>query len=365
MLHEFLDHHRNDIIAKTRDRIGTRPWPSPTPDELEYGVPLFLTQLAETLRLEHSATPFPATALGAAATRHGEELLARGFTVSQVVHDYGDICQAITEVAAEVRAPITIDEFHILNRCLDTAIAEAVTEHTRLTALARSAEEVERFGFVAHELRDLLNTAVLSFHAMKSGTVAINGSTADVHGRSLIGLRDLIDRSLVDVRLRSGQQRRERVSLARLIDELGIGAVLQAEYRHIVLTMGPVDPAIILEADPQLIQSAITNLLNNALKFTPIGGHVQLRTSVVADRLAIEVEDQCGGIAEGTRLFETFAERRGVDRSGLGLGLALARKAVRAHAGDITVRNMPGVGCVFVIHLPLLTNSVPDSPSFA
>jgi signal transduction histidine kinase len=365
MLYEFLDQYRDAIIAKTRDRIGRRPWPAATSDELEHGVPLFLSQLSDTLRLEHSGTPFSGIVMAASATRHGEALLAGGFTVSQVVHDYGDICQAITELAAEVQAPITIDEFHILNRCLDTAIAEAVTEHARLTGLARSAEEVERFGFVAHELRDLLNTAVLSFHALKSGTVAINGSTADVHGRSLLGLRDLIDRSLVDVRLRAGQERRERVYLAVLIDDIAVSALLQAEYRKIALTIRPVDRTIVIDADSQLIQSAITNLLNNALKFTAIGGCVSLRTSVANNRLLIEIEDQCGGIAEGSHLFESFGERRAADRTGLGLGLALARKAVRAHSGDITVRNVAGTGCVFVIDLPIATPNIVHAPTLA
>jgi hypothetical protein len=69
--------------------------------------------------------------------------LGLGFTVSQVVHDYGDICQAITEWAVEQNAPITTDEFHVLNRCLDTAIADAVTEHARITAASRSADELD------------------------------------------------------------------------------------------------------------------------------------------------------------------------------------------------------------------------------
>jgi hypothetical protein len=116
-------------------------------------VPLFLTQLSETLRLEGTATPFSTDAIGFTATRHGAELLAVGFSVSQVVHDYGDICQAITEIAIERQAPITVEEFRTLNMCLDTAIAEAVTEHTRLLAEKRPEEEVERLGHTAHELQ--------------------------------------------------------------------------------------------------------------------------------------------------------------------------------------------------------------------
>jgi hypothetical protein len=117
-------------------------------------VPLFLTQLSETLRLESTAAPFPPDVIGATAARHGGDLMRLGFTVSQVVHDYGDICQTITALAVEERAPISVEEFQILNRCLDTAIAEAVTEHARVTAEARSTEEIERLGYAAHELRD-------------------------------------------------------------------------------------------------------------------------------------------------------------------------------------------------------------------
>ena len=182
MLYEFITLHRDDIVARTRDRVRGRPWPSISSHEIEHGVPLFLTQLSETLRLEATATPFSSDAIGSTAARHGAELLAAGFSVAQVVHDYGDICQAITEIAVEQNAPITVEEFHTLNRCLDTAIAEAVTEHTRLIAQKRSEEEVERLGQTAHELRDLLNGALLAFHALKRGAVAINGSTGAVLG---------------------------------------------------------------------------------------------------------------------------------------------------------------------------------------
>jgi hypothetical protein len=125
--------------------------------------------------------------------------------VSQVVHDYGDICQTITAIAVEQGAPISVEEFHTLNRCLDTAIAEAVTEHARLTAERRSAEETERLGHAAHELRDTLNTAILAFHTLKRGAVAVNGSTGAILGQSLMTLREVIDRTLSEVRLEVGK----------------------------------------------------------------------------------------------------------------------------------------------------------------
>ena len=61
------------------------------------------------------------------AGQHGHDLLLKGFTVSQVVHDYGDVCQTITELAMETNAPISTEDFRTLNRCLDEAIASAVT----------------------------------------------------------------------------------------------------------------------------------------------------------------------------------------------------------------------------------------------
>jgi len=364
MLYEFIAVNREDIISRTRERVRSRSWPSVSSREIEYGVPLFLTQLAETLRLEATATPFASDAIGSTAARHGAELLATGFDVTQVVHDYGDICQAITEIALERKAPISVEEFHTLNRCLDTAIAEAVTEHTRLTAQKWSAEEVERLGHTAHELRNLLNTALLAFQTLKRGTVAINGSTAALLGRNLTSLRDLIDRMLSEVRLAAGTQRRERLAVTAFVDEIAAAGILYSEQRHIRFTLEPVDATLAVDADPQLLASAVMNLLQNAFKHTPAGGTVVLRAQARGQRLVVEIEDECGGIPESTGdLFHPFGDRRGSDRSGLGLGLSIARKVVRAHKGDILVRNMPGKGCVFAIDVPL-TAAAADVPLF-
>jgi hypothetical protein len=133
VLHEFITTHRDAIISKTRDRMKSRTESLPSADELETGVPLFLTQLTETLVCEMAGTPFAAGAIAASAADRGGELRALGFNLAKVVHAYGDICQAITETMIDQRAGITVEEFRILNRCLDTAIAEAVTEHARMT----------------------------------------------------------------------------------------------------------------------------------------------------------------------------------------------------------------------------------------
>jgi signal transduction histidine kinase len=243
---------------------------------------------------------------------------------------------------------------------LDTAIAEAVTEHARITARTRSAEEIERLGQAAHELRDILNSALLAFHMLKRGAVAVNGSTGAVLGRSLTSLRDVIDRTLSDVRLSSGQQRRERLPLTMFLDEVAAAGLLHSEDRQIQFTVEPFDPSLAVDGDPQLLTSAVMNLLHNAFKNTLPGGRVALRAHADEQRLVVEVEDECGGLPETKDdVFQPFGDRRSRDRSGLGLGLSIARKAVRAHGGDILVRNLPGKGCVFMIELPLAPKDVP------
>ena len=360
MLHDFITSYRDLIITRTREKLTDRPWALVSDSELEHGVPLFLTQLAETLRLETTATPFSASAIGESAARHGRELRALGFNISQVVHDYGDICQAITEVAVDQKLPITTEEFHTLNRCLDTAIAGAVTEHVRITAETRRREEIERTGQLAHEIRDVLHSAVLAFNTLKLGAVAINGSTGSVLGRSLMTLRDLVDNTLSDVRMAANIQRRERLTVAAFLGEIAVVANLQAECRGLRFVVEPVDPAMAVDGDPQLLASAVMNLLNNAFKFTHAGGLVVLRAGRNGQRLRIEVEDECGGISgELTDVFQPFAERRKYDRTGLGLGLSIARQAVRIHGGDIDCRNLSDRGCVFVIDLPLAVGEIP------
>ena len=135
-----------------------------------------------------------ATAIGAGAARHGRELLAKGYSISQVVHDYADVCQAITELAVERRVPITAQECHTLTRCLDTAVAEAVTEYARLRDEATAHHDLEHRGEIAHALRNRLHTALLSLKVLEAGKGGASGSNAGaLLGRSLAAIGDLAD----------------------------------------------------------------------------------------------------------------------------------------------------------------------------
>jgi signal transduction histidine kinase len=356
MLHEFLTLHRDEIIERTRAKVATRMAPRPTEAELENGVPLFLEQLAETLRREQdTATRRTSAEMTESALKHGGELREAGFTVGQVVHGYGDVCQAVTELAMELEIPISADEFKTLNRCLDEAIAQAVTEFARQRDLSQSERGSERLGVFAHELRNLLSNAILSFEILKGGTVGIGGSTGGVLGRSLLRLRDLVDRSLAEVRLEAGLQQRERIAVSELMEEVELAAAIEANARGFQLTVTPVEPGVMIDVDPQLVAAALANLLQNAFKFSRPKGHVVLRTdtATAAGRVLIEVEDECGGLPPGRAkdLFRPF-EQRNADRSGLGLGLAIASASVQTSGGEVRVRSLPGKGCIFTIDLP-------------
>ncbi|HMJ14356.1 MAG TPA: HAMP domain-containing sensor histidine kinase [Polyangiaceae bacterium] len=353
MLADFLLENRNVIIARTQARVASRTCPKPSAVELTHGIPVFLDQLGAALRLATSTNVVDHGDIDRSAAHHGGDLLRLGLSIAQVVHDYGDVCQAITELAIEQRAPINGHEFQTLNLCLDDAIAGAVTEYARQRERSITNEGTERLGSLAHELRNVLNTAILSFESIKSGHVAVNGSTGLVLTRSMMALRDLIDRSLADVRLDAGIERLEPISVAELIEEVEIGAVLQARARGLNFGVTSIDRSVTIEGDRQVLAAALANLLQNAFKFTRKHGHVMLTARATRDRVAFDVEDECGGLPPGKiqELFRPF-EQRGSDRTGVGLGLSICVKSAKANGGEITVRDMPGKGCVFSIELP-------------
>lgn len=215
-LHDLLRRHRVELIRTCCGKVARRYEPSHAPSVVDHGVPLFLAQLVETLQNEQASTARPAhdpmpspvdSPIGRAASLHGTELLRLGYTVDQVVHHYGDVCQAITELAVRKNASITADEFRTLNRSIDEAIADAVTAFgaERESAILDLATDLHhRLGELADEQRRLIDIALLSVAAIQSGGVATRGATASALVSTLQQLRDLIEKSLPEVRLSTG-----------------------------------------------------------------------------------------------------------------------------------------------------------------
>jgi hypothetical protein len=212
MLHEFVTANRTELIVRCRDKVARRLSPADSPLALDHGVPLFLQQLVETLRFEQG-DPHPAafeverspaaTDIGRAATVHGAELLRLGYTVDQVVHDYGDVCQAVTELAVEHNKLIAAAEFRTLNRCLDNAIAEAVTTFGRAhQVLINEQAEVsqQRLTVFTVEYQRLVGIALQAFDAIRTGNVGVRGSTGTLLFHTLEDLCSLADRTLLEIR---------------------------------------------------------------------------------------------------------------------------------------------------------------------
>ncbi|MBA3563201.1 MAG: HAMP domain-containing histidine kinase [Gammaproteobacteria bacterium] len=388
MMYEFLIANRMELIGRCRAKVAQRSAPSATGEELEHGITLFLEQLIKTLRVEQTSEPMRSrkvsgpsggggggkpvlSEIGETAAQHGRELLQHGFTVEQVVHDYGDLCQAVTDLAFEHNVPIEIDEFRTLNRCLDNAIAVAVTEFNYqrdFVAAGRQAHALnERLGFFAHELRNLLNTATLALTAIKAGNVGLGGATGAVLDRSLVGLRNLIDRSLTEVRMTAGVPVQNRLfSLADFIAEVKLSASLEAQVRECSLTISHVDPELAVDADRDLLFSAVGNLLQNAFKFTLPHTVITLNAYAAADRILIDVEDKCGGLPpdDAKKMFLPFTQGA-ADKTGLGLGLSISRHSIEANEGILSVRDIPDSGCIFTIDLPRHSLPRPSSVSSA
>jgi signal transduction histidine kinase len=361
VLEEFIALNQDEIIRRCRAKVASRSLPAPTAAEIDHGVPMFLDQLRATLRDPATLS----TDISKTAIKHGHDLLLQGFTVSQVVHDYGDICQSITELALETTAPINTDDFRTLNRCLDDAIAGAVTEYGRgrskNTRDADTERTSERLGYFAHELGNLINTGIIAFEILKSGNVGVGGSTGAVLHRSLMGLRALVSRSLAEIRLTEGIQDRQPFQLNAFIADLAPAAQLEAATRHVRLDVEPVEQRLVVVGDQQVLAAVVVNLLQNAFKFTAPDTRVILRVGANAERVLIEVQDECGGLPGGNSndLFRPF-EQRGADRTGVGLGLAFCRWAVEANDGRIHARTLPGIGCIFTVDLPRAAVAAPE-----
>jgi hypothetical protein len=187
-LFDFIDQNRDELIGRCRAKVAKRLTPPPTEPEINHGVPLFLNQLCAELRHGPSKTQD----IRHSAMEHGHDLLLQKFTISQVVHDYGDVCQSITDLAVELAAPISTDDFRTLNRCLDDAIAGAVTEFAREQDVTREGE--------SHKLEDLTDAAITGFEVLRTGHVGVGGSTGAVIHRNLLAIRAaLADRPSVKV----------------------------------------------------------------------------------------------------------------------------------------------------------------------
>jgi len=339
---------------------------------VQHGIPIFLDQLIKTLSAEQATDDYMSvrvsgasggkvperSEIGASAARHGRELSSMGFSFDQVVRAYGDICQAITELATEDAAPVHVVEFKTLNRCLDNAIADAVTEFAfqqRSIAADKELQKLDaRLAVFMVEMSKQLQSATLAIAAIKAGNVGLNGVTGHILDLSLVAMHKLMEQPLAAAKAGLHlPERHQLIPLASFIDEVKTFSAPEARARRCRFTAPEVDPGLEVDADRDMLFSVVGSLLENAFQFTQPRSEVVLSAYSAGDHILIDVEDNCGGLTPEV-LEGMFASKENEHSEGKAFRYSLpaCRRGIEQNGGTLTVRTMPGIGCVFTITLP-------------
>jgi K+-sensing histidine kinase KdpD len=202
-----------------------------------------------------------------------------------------------------------------------------------------------------HELQSLICTAKAAFDILETGNVGIAGSTGNLLKRSLMGSRELITRSMDESRLTSGELKKTPTLVSEFIREIGETAGVEARAHGVNLSVPPVRYGLLMDVDRQILTAVINHLLQNAFKFTRPSSTVTLKVGASADRIRLEVQDECGGLRRADERGTHSANQPGADRPCLGIGLAFCRSGTEVNGGRLDVRNR-GKGCVYTVDLP-------------
>jgi signal transduction histidine kinase len=343
-----LREHRHSLARRWLRRVRER-----LPDERRLddadvldSLHLFIDEVTAALEAD---VPLGETGTSLAQT-HGAQRLVLNLDIADIVREYGLLFEAwIEECAERGLGPFEPGEYARLVGLLSRGSAEAVREFASLRALELRRQAWEHFAFLAHEIRNPLQSALVASQLLRKGSSPER--LAEVLERSLGRLSEAIDHALVDARLRGidagAALQNEPVDLRSLLGELADQVQFDAEGRRVAVVLDAPAPLPTI-GDARVLKSALGNLVGNAVKFTRSGGKVTLRGRPGI----VEIEDECGGLAPGQekKIFQAFRQA-GTDRSGFGLGLAIARQAIEAHSGTLAVRNLPGQGCIFVVTL--------------
>ncbi len=355
-LYDVLAAKRDEIVQRWKTEVqGTLAPEAMPPLELVDHIPKFLDEIVAVLTADADVgLGDPISNEGSAtAAGHGAQRLRLGFSLDAVVREYGALQKVMVEAAREAGEQIAAREYEVLRAAIIDGIANAVSEysHRRDAELVRQANE--HFAFIAHELRTPIASAMMAFDFLKNTTELPASRSVAVVERGLHRAANLIEQTLQTARVASGVElRRQETTLGALFDDIELGAVSEAESKGVeIRVLAEGDQHVLI--DPRLVRSALGNLLGNGVKYSHPGGVVELRGNIANGRLVIEVEDCCGGLEPG-KVEQAFAPfvRLESGETGFGLGLAIAKQAVDAHAGTIRVQNLPGKGCIFVLDLP-------------
>jgi signal transduction histidine kinase len=348
---DFLKQNRDALLARWEEKVraSLATVSSLTTEQLRDSLGLLLDEILESL--EPGRGRLPDGESSPIARGHGAQRQVLNTAITDLVREYYLFLEGASELASEQGASLGHADLLEFTKALFSATADAVVEFARRQEEQQRQADFEYFAFVAHELRNPLSSTKLAWDVLVRKT-EIDPRRVEVINRGLGRLTELIDDSITRARIQSGVgARREPVAVDALVSEAQEDSLIDAETKNVRVAADAT--GLVVPADHRLLRSALTNLLRNAIKFTREGGEVTIRGRLAEGRVLIEVEDECGGLPPDRAewLFAAF-EQAGRDRSGFGLGLAISKQAIEAHAGTLSVKDVPGKGCVFTVDLP-------------
>ena len=346
----LLKVRRQDLINRWSDAVTRDSTSEPiSRAELLDHIPRFIDELIGALH--HDALSL--TSMGENAFEHGSQRLNLGFNIAEVVREYGTLHRCIIEIAGEGGLTIARDDQTVIARWLNQGLASAVSQYVADRDTQQQREASEHLGLIAHEIRTPLSLARAAFELMQKSELAGGGRPVEVLERSLGRVRGVIDNVLTHASLGlSLTPRLETLPLRKALEEVAFDCSVEGQAKDIdVIVTVPED--LMIDADAGLLQSAVANLLQNALKFSPPSSTMNVRAKRTEGHVLIEIEDACGGLPPG-RADDVFklVVQHGEGKTTFGLGLPIAQQAARAHNGTLKVRDLPGKGCIFTLDLP-------------
>lgn len=221
-----------------------------------------------------------------------------GFTVNDVVHSYGDIygdiCHAIVERALQQAMSFEVGEYRMLNRCLDNAVASAVSEfgYQRDSGAANSREigENQRLAAIGNEVRNQLGTATLAVAALKARELTMGGTTGSILERSLHSLGKLVDEMLRAASIEEdGNDLLGLIPLADFMDEFKATLEQTGAAKSRRLTMSRVEHRLGIKGSRDTLQAAVAGLAQVALQITQTDDEITVHSYANGARIRIDI----------------------------------------------------------------------------
>lgn len=327
----------------------------------------------------------------AVAREHGRQRWESGWSISEVIRDYQILRLIVLEYIDEILdRPLGSRETMAVGLAIDEAISASVVAYVRFRDEAQQESERETLaqyqrlneailqgavrlqaarrrtneflGTLAHELRNPLAPIMYAIEASRltDPTGTASPETLAVIQRQAWQIARLVDDLLDVTRISQGKLslRRERTDLGDIFAQARQSTAALFAARDQTLICNPPEQPLMLSADPARLVQVVTNLLNNAGKYSPPGSRVWLSGQLDGEQVVVRVRDEGVGISPELlpQVFDMFQQiDRTIDQSqgGLGIGLALVKSLVELHHGSVSAHSEGvGHGSEFVVRLP-------------